>query len=58
MKNKVNRIIIDTNLWISFLITKNLTKLDEIIFSRKCVLVFSQYPIEQPHYQKISGFIL
>ena len=47
MKNKVSRIILDTNLWISFLITKNLTKLDEIIFSRKCVLVFSQELLEE-----------
>ena len=42
MRNKVDRIVIDTNLWISFLITKNFTKLDEILFSRKCTLVFSQ----------------
>jgi len=35
MRNKVNRIIIDTNLWISFLITKEFSKLDEIIFSRE-----------------------
>ena len=42
MQNKVNRIIIDTNLWISFLITKDFTKLDEIIFSRHGILVFSQ----------------
>jgi hypothetical protein len=47
MKNKVSRIIIDTNLWISFLITKNFTKLDEIIFSKKCVLVFSQELLEE-----------
>ncbi len=47
MKNKVSRIIIDTNIWISFLITKNLTKLDEIIFSKKCVLVFSQELLEE-----------
>ena len=42
MQNKVSRIIIDTNLWISFLITKDFTKLDEIIFSRNGILVFSQ----------------
>ena len=42
MRNKVDRIVIDTNLWISFLITKNFTKLDEILFSRKCTLVFSK----------------
>lgn len=47
MKNKVSRVIIDTNLWISFLITKNFTKLDEIIFSKKCVLVFSQELLEE-----------
>src|SRR5690606_21818026 len=31
MGNKSKRIIIDTNLWISFLITKNFAQLDEII---------------------------
>jgi len=41
MPNKVSRIIIDTNLWISFLITKNFTKLDEIIFTRNGILVLS-----------------
>jgi len=47
MQNKVNRIIIDTNLWISFLITKDYTKLDQIIFSGNCILVFSQELIEE-----------
>jgi hypothetical protein len=47
MKNRVSRIIIDTNLWISFLITKNFTRLDEIIFSKKCVLIFSQELLEE-----------
>lgn len=47
MLSKVSRIIIDTNLWISFLITKDLTKLDEIIFSRGCILVFSQALLEE-----------
>ncbi len=42
MQNKVSRIIIDTNLWISFLITRNFTKLDEIILKRNGILVFSQ----------------
>jgi putative PIN family toxin of toxin-antitoxin system len=41
MQNNVDRIIIDTNLWISFLITKDYSKLDEIIFTRKVILVFS-----------------
>ena len=47
MQNKVSRIIIDTNLWISFLITKDFTKLDEIIFSRQAVLVFSQELLDE-----------
>lgn len=47
MKNKVNRIIIDTNLWISFLISGDFTKLDEIIFSRKGILVFSQELLDE-----------
>jgi uncharacterized protein len=42
MQNKVSRIIIDTNLWISFLITKDYTKLDKIIFSGQGILVFSK----------------
>jgi uncharacterized protein len=47
MQNKVSRIIIDTNLWISFLITKDFTQLDEIIFSRHGILVFSQELLEE-----------
>ncbi|MBW7869755.1 MAG: putative toxin-antitoxin system toxin component, PIN family [Flavobacteriia bacterium] len=29
-------------MWISFLISKNYTQLDEILFSRKCILIFSE----------------
>ena len=47
MRNKVSRIIIDTNLWISFLITKDFTKLDEIIFSRQGILIFSQELLDE-----------
>ena len=47
MQSKVSRIIIDTNLWISFLITKDFTKLDEIIFSRHGILVFSQELLDE-----------
>jgi len=42
MPNKHYRIILDTNLWISFLITKNYSKLDNILFSGNSTLVFSQ----------------
>jgi uncharacterized protein len=47
MQNKVSRIIIDTNVWISFLITKDFAKLDEIIFSRNGILVFSQELLDE-----------
>jgi len=41
MQKKPSRIILDTNLWISFLITKDFAKLDELVFTRNGVLVFS-----------------
>lgn len=47
MQNKVSRIIIDTNLWISFLITKDFVKIDEILFSRHSILVFSQELLDE-----------
>jgi putative PIN family toxin of toxin-antitoxin system len=47
MPNKVVRIILDTNLWISFLISKDLSKLDEILFEKKAVLVFSKELLDE-----------
>ncbi len=47
MQNKVSRVIIDTNLWISFLITNNHTKLDKILFSGKFILVFSKELLDE-----------
>jgi putative PIN family toxin of toxin-antitoxin system len=35
------RIILDTNLRISFLISSNYEKLDEVLFNQKCKLLFS-----------------
>ncbi len=42
-----NRITIDTNLWISFLITKDYSKLDKILFERKVTLLYSQDLIDE-----------
>ena len=39
MRNK--KIILDTNLWISFLITKNFTQIDKLIESKEITLIFS-----------------
>lgn len=42
MAIKEKRIILDTNLWISFLITKDQSKLDNRIFSGETILIFSE----------------
>lgn len=42
MAIKEKRIVLDTNLWISFLITKDLAKLDNSIFTGETILIFSQ----------------
>src|SRR6056297_3421582 len=41
------RLILDTNLWISFLISSNYEKLDELLFNQKCKLLFSQELLEE-----------
>ena len=62
MASKVERVIIDTNLWISFLITKNYKKLDNKIRSGKVKLLFSLELIEEfltvanrPKFKKYFG---
>lgn len=47
MINRQKRVILDTNLLISFLITKNYSRLDDIIFSQKCILIFSAELLEE-----------
>ncbi|MDB4923596.1 putative toxin-antitoxin system toxin component, PIN family [Mucilaginibacter sp.] len=46
MQNNI-RIILDTNLWISFLLTKDFSKLDQIIFGKQCTLIFSKELVEE-----------
>ena len=45
MRNK--NIILDTNLWISFLITDKLNEIDELILEGRITLVFSNELIEE-----------
>jgi len=40
MKKKI-RVIFDTNIWISFLISKSMKDIDKLIFSERIVLLFS-----------------
>lgn len=47
MKVKQSRIIVDTNLWISYLISKGFKRLDKLIFSDKARLVFSPELIDE-----------
>jgi len=47
MAKKVDRIIIDTNLWISYLITKDFKNLDNKILTGKIKAIFSLDLIEE-----------
>ena len=47
MRNQKDRVIIDTNLWISFLLTKDFSKFDTIIADKKLILLFSQELIDE-----------
>ncbi|NBC04588.1 MAG: putative toxin-antitoxin system toxin component, PIN family [Bacteroidetes bacterium] len=41
------RLILDTNLWISFLISSKYEKLDKLLFDHKCTLLFSRELLEE-----------
>lgn len=47
MKAKSDRLVIDTNLWIAFLITNNYKKLDEKIRRKAVTILFSLELIEE-----------
>ncbi len=42
-----DRIIIDTNLWISFLLNKDFSKLDTVFANDKCTLLFSNELLDE-----------
>ena len=42
-----DRVIIDTNLWISFLISRDYSKLDKIISEKQVILLYSQDLIDE-----------
>jgi hypothetical protein len=44
---KRNRIIIDTNLWVSFLLTKQFSFLDDLLENGKIQLIFSQELLDE-----------
>jgi len=47
MVNKSIRIILDTNLWISFLISNNFDKLTQLLLSNRIKLLFSNELLEE-----------
>jgi uncharacterized protein len=47
MERGCHRIILDTNLWISFLITKNFSQLDKLLSNKNCILIFSDELLEE-----------
>jgi putative PIN family toxin of toxin-antitoxin system len=47
MQIKQSKIVIDTNLWISYLITKGFKRLDKLIYANKARLIFSQELIDE-----------
>jgi len=47
MHRRKNRIIIDTNLWISFILTGDFSKLDKVIRDKSTVLLFSIELLEE-----------
>lgn len=47
MPSKNKRVIVDTNLWVSFLLTKNLTALDILFQSNNITLLFSKELLDE-----------
>jgi putative PIN family toxin of toxin-antitoxin system len=47
MAKRVSRVILDTNLWISFLISKDWSWLDEKILTGSVILIFSPESLEE-----------
>ena len=47
MRRKKDRIIIDTNLWISFLLSKRTTGLDKLFLEQSITLIFSQELLDE-----------
>ena len=47
MRVKPDKVIIDTNLWISYLISKDYHWLDKLVFNKDIILVFSQDLIDE-----------
>ena len=47
MPKRKDRVVIDTNIWISYLLTKDISKLDKIFSDESIVLLFSQELLDE-----------
>lgn len=47
MPEEKHRVVIDTNLWISLLLTRNFAKLDELMSADRTILLISQELLEE-----------
>ena len=47
MQSQKDKVIIDTNLWISFLLSKDFAKLDKLIASQQIILLFCYELLEE-----------
>ena len=47
MPEEKHRVVIDTNLWISFLLTKDFSKLDQLMSANRTILLVSQELLEE-----------
>jgi len=54
VKNKITRVVIDTNIWVSFLISDKYRKLDTLILGNRIVILFSTELLEELN--KVSAY--
>jgi len=47
MPNAKHRLVVDTNLWVSLLLTKDFSKFDPILFGQQAMLLFSQELLDE-----------
>jgi len=47
MPNAKHRLVVDTNLWVSLLLTKDFSKFDPILFGQRVTLLFSQELLDE-----------
>ena len=46
-KNKITRVVIDTNIWVSFLISDKYRKLDNLLLGNRIIILFSTELLEE-----------